>query len=294
MSARTLLEAVVRGGITGLGAGLLAVALVVTFRTTRVLNFALGGIASIGAYLMTTLWGAGDVPLAPSLLAVVALGALLGAAGEVALRPLGASSVAVKAVGALGLLLAAQAVIAIVWGAGERFLPPVVTSSVGSGGLRIAHQQIVAALTTLGIAGAITAWTRLTRTGTATLAVAEDEDAATILGLRPRRVASIVWAVSGAVAALAGVLLSSFTVVSTTEMTLTLVGALAAALLAGFRSVPVAVAASAGVGAVTSAAASVPELARVSGFVESVGFVAVLLVVLVVRPRQLAGSLERA
>jgi branched-subunit amino acid ABC-type transport system permease component len=77
-------------------------------------------------------------------------------------------------------------------------------------------------------------------------------------------------------------------------MTLALVAALAAALLAGFESVPLAVLASAGVGSVTAAAAAVPELARISGFVESVGFIAVVLVVLIVRPRQLTARLERA
>jgi branched-subunit amino acid ABC-type transport system permease component len=112
--------------------------------------------------------------------------------------------------------------------------------------------------------------------------------------VRPNRVAAIVWIIAGAIAALAGVLLSGFTVVNTTEMALALVASLAAALLAGFESVPVAVGASAGVGAVTSAAASIPELARISGFVESAGFGAVVLVVLIVRPRQLTAALERA
>jgi branched-subunit amino acid ABC-type transport system permease component len=294
LDARTLFDAVVRGAVTGLGSGLLAIALVVTFRTTRVLNLALGGIATIAAYLMSTLWGAGDWPLVPALLVVVLLGAVLGAAGERALQPVAGASVVVKAVAALGLLLFAQAAVALIWGPGERFLPLLVTASIGSGGLRISHQQLVAAAATILIGAAIVAWTRLTRTGTATLALAEDVDAARLLGVRPARVAMIVWTISGGTAALAGVLLSGFTVVNTTEMTLAVVAALAAALLAGFDSVPVAVGASAGVGSVTAAAASIPELARISGFVESVGFLVVIAVILIVRPRQLSAALERA
>ncbi len=176
----------------------------------------------------------------------------------------------------------------MIWGSGERFLPLLVTGSIGSGGLRIAHQHLLAALASLVVGGGVVAWTRATRTGIATLAIAEDTDAARLLGVRPQRVATIVWAISGASAAVAGVLLSGFTVLNTTEMTLALIAALAAALLAGFESIPLAIGASAGVGAVTAAAASFPELARISGFVESVGFLAVIVVVLVLRPRQLS------
>lgn len=294
MDAQTLFEAVVRGAITGLGSGLLALALVVTFRTTRVLNFALGGIATVCAFTMSTLWGSGSWPLLVALGVVVALGGALGAVGELALRPVAGAGVVVKAVAALGFLLVAQAVVALVWGPGERFLPLLLESSIGSGGLRIAHQHLLAAGVTLALAAVVVAWTRWTRTGTATLALAEDVDAARLLGVRPDRVSTIVWAVGGAVAALGGVLLSGFTVLNTTEMTLALVAALAAALLARFESVPIAVLASAGVGSVTAAAAAVPELARVSGFVESAGFIAVVLVVLIVRPRQLVAALERA
>ncbi|MEX2538642.1 MAG: branched-chain amino acid ABC transporter permease [Actinomycetota bacterium] len=294
MDAQTLFEAIVRGAVTGLGSGLLAVALVITFRTTRVLNFALGGIASVAAFTMSTLWGAGDVPLVPALLIVLALGGALGLAGERALRPLAGASVVVKAVAALGLLLVTQAAIALIWGPGERFLPLLLRRSVGSGGLRLGHQQLLAAGAALFIGAAIILWTARTRTGTATLALAEDVDAARLLGIRTGRVSALVWTIAGVVAALAGVLLSGLTVVNTTEMTLALVAALAAALLAGFESVPLAVGASAGVGAVTAAAASFPELAQISGFVESVGFLAVIIVVLIIRPRQIAGSMERA
>lgn len=294
MDARTLVDAFVRGAVTGLGSGLFAIALVVTFRTTRVLNFALAPIATIGAYTMSTLWGAGDWPLGVALPVVVVVGCVLGAAGERALRPIASSAVVVKAVAALGLLLFGQAFVALVWGSGERFLPLVVTSSVGSGGLRLAHQHLVAAGATIAIATAIVLWTRRTRTGTSTLAVAEDVDAARVIGVRPERVAMIVWTIAGGTAAIAGVLLSGFTVLNTTEMTLALVASLAAALLAGFESIPIAVAASAGVGSVTAATASIPELARISGFVESVGFIAVVAVILVLRPRQFAAELSRA
>ena len=58
---------------------------------------------------MSTLWGAGDIPVIPALLIVVALGGVLGGGAQQVLRPLASASVVVKAVAALGLLLVAQA-----------------------------------------------------------------------------------------------------------------------------------------------------------------------------------------
>jgi branched-subunit amino acid ABC-type transport system permease component len=74
-------------------------------------------------------------------------------------------------------------------------------------------------------------------------------------------------------------------------MTLALVASLAAVLLGGFERLGVTVAAAAAVGALTAAVAVVPSAARVSGLVESTGFLVVLAVVLL-RPRR--GLLGRA
>jgi branched-chain amino acid transport system permease protein len=142
----------------------------------------------------------------------------------------------------------------------------------------------------LGLSG----WTARFPSGAATIAIAEDPDAARLLGIRPHRVAAVVWAIAGVLAAVAGVLLSGFTVLNGTEMTLALTTSLAAALVAGFSSIPLAVLASAAVGAVSAAASSIPRLARISGFDESVGFILVVLVALFLRPRVTAASLERA
>jgi branched-subunit amino acid ABC-type transport system permease component len=290
----TLAQAALRGSVTGLGSGLFAIGLVITFRTTRVLNFALGGIASVGGFTMSTLWAAGPVPVLVALPLVMVLGAVLGAAGEVTLRPLRDATVVVKAMAALGLLLVLQAGVLILWGANQRFLPLLVSGGTGFSQVRLAWQQIAAAAGAVAAGLAITVWTARSASGAASLAVAEDPAAAELLGIRRSRSSLTVWVIAGALAALAGVLLSGFTVLDGDQMTLALAAALAAALLAGFSSVPIAIVAAAGVGAVSAMAASVPSAARVSGLVESLGYLAVLAVIVVVRPRRLARTLARA
>jgi branched-subunit amino acid ABC-type transport system permease component len=265
--------------------------LVLVFRANGVLNLSLGGIASVAGFVMASVWMTAHVPLPFAFLIAVAAGAALGGATERVLRPVRDATVVVKAVSSLGLLLVLQAVILFVWGADDRFLTPIVQGGIQSGVLRIGWQPILTAGIALAAALVLTAWIRMTPSGLATLAIAEDRDAAGLLGIDLTRVAITTWMIAGALAAVAGVLLSGVAVLNTTEMTFALVNALAAALLAGFESVPAAAGAAAGVGAVTSIAASIPAIAHVSGLVESLGFIAVIGVIGFTRPRGLVARI---
>jgi len=293
MNVGDTVEAAIRGAVVGTGYGLLAMALVVTFRSTRVLNLALGGIASVSAFVVWDLWADRSTPLGVAIVVALVAAVALSLVGHVALRPLDRSPVVVKAVVSLGLLLALQGGIDAVWGPADRFLPLLVNGSVGSGNVRVGRQQLVTAALALLALGLLTLWTRTRSLGLASLAVAEDEHAARALGIRPGVVGAIVTAIAGLLAGGAGILLSGLTVVNGSEMTLALVTALAAALLAGFERLGVAVAAAAGVGAVTAAAASLPAVAEVPGLVESLGFIAVVVVVFA-RPGIVTTALERA
>ena len=115
MDLANTVEAAIRGAVVGTGYGLLAMALVVTFRSTRVLNLALGGIASVAAFVVWDLWADGSTALGVAI--AIALGVAIGLSlvGHVALRPLDRSPVVVKAVVSLGLLLAVQGGIDAVW-----------------------------------------------------------------------------------------------------------------------------------------------------------------------------------
>ena len=293
MHAGTVAEAAVRGAIAGTGSGLFALALVLTFRTTGTLNLALGGVASVAAFVLWGLWADGSTPLGIALVVALAVSAGLGVAGHTVLRPLERGSAAVRTVGTLGLLLVLQAAISLIWGRADRLLPLLVHGAAGTGGLRLGWEQVLAAAVAVAAGVAVAAWLRLTPSGIAALAAGEDARAARLLGVRPARLGALVWAIAGALAGMAGVLLSGLTVTNTTEMTFALVTSLAAALVAGFERLGVAVAAAAGVGALAAAGASVPAVAKVPGLVDSLGFLVVLALV-VARPRAVADALGRA
>jgi branched-subunit amino acid ABC-type transport system permease component len=101
-----------------------------------------------------------------------------------------------------------------------------------------------------------------------------------------------VWTISALAAGAAGVGLSGFGILNSVEMTLIMVNAVAAALLAGFERIPQAMLAAAGIGALTGAVSSMEWVGRTAGLKESLGFIVVVAVVVLFRPRSL--SLERA
>ena len=142
-------EAAARGAVVGTGAGLLALGVVLTFRSTGVLNFALGGIASVSAFLVWQLWGrGGGLPLVPAVVVALAVSVLLGLAAERVMRPLASAAVAVRAIATLGLLLLLDGGIVVAWGPADRFLPALSGGALPIGAVRVGSQEIGLAITT--------------------------------------------------------------------------------------------------------------------------------------------------
>ena len=286
MDLTLTVEAAARGAVVGTGAGLLALAVVLTFRSTGVLNFGLGGIASVSAFVVWELWNQDGLPLPAAVVVALAVAVGLGLAAERVMRPLASAPVAVRAIATLGLLLLFNGGVVLLWGPADRYLPALSGGALPIGSVRVGSQEIGLAVVAVLAAGAIGVWTRTRPLGMASLAIGEDPAAARLLGVRPTRVTAVVWALSALLAGMAGIGLSGGQgVLNSTGMTLALVASLAAVLLGGFERLGVAVAAAAGVGALTAAVAVVPQAARVSGLVESTGFLVVLAVVLL-RPRR--------
>src|SRR5581483_722109 len=83
---------------------------------------------------------------------------------------------------------------------------------------------------------ALAAGFRFTRTGLSIQAAAENEQAAALTGLSPDRLAALAWTLSGALAGLFGVLIAPLAGLNTSNYTLFVVPALAAALVGRLSS----------------------------------------------------------
>jgi branched-chain amino acid transport system permease protein len=202
--------------ITGLGLGamyfLVASGLSLIYGLMGVLNFAHGAFLTIGAYAA---WWAGDqvggsvgVRFLVGALAGIAVGAAVAALVELVLiRPLYRRPVEQVLV-TVGLGLALTALVQAIWGLDPRPFPVPAwmfdTTTVL--GASIPNDRFVEIGTAAVVLGGLTAFLRFTRYGLVIRAGVENRAMVTALGIDVRRAFTLVFALGGAAAALAGIL----------------------------------------------------------------------------------------
>jgi ABC-type branched-subunit amino acid transport system ATPase component/branched-subunit amino acid ABC-type transport system permease component len=232
-----------RFALLGLGIGsayaLAGLGLVLTYRGSRVVNFAHGAIGMIAAFVFYDLRDERGIGAVASMPIAVLVSAAIGATFYVVvIRALQSAPAIAKMIASLGLLVFLQAVALEIWNADLRLVPPVLpnervdlTSSVALGRDRL-YLCVLGLLCTLCLG----LFYRRTRFGLATTAVAEHDLSAAALGWSPNVIAAANWAAGGALAGLAAVLLAPVTGLSVSGLSLLVVPAMAAALAGGFRS----------------------------------------------------------
>jgi branched-chain amino acid transport system permease protein len=242
--------------LLGLGSGALiagiALAVVLTYRGSGVINLSTGAIAMLGGYAFWAL-NSGKLASLPiglavplALLFVLAVGALTEFA---VYRPLRNSAPLAKLVASLGVLLIAQSAMLLAFGvtpqAAASILPQTTVHMLGAvvplNRFILAGLVIVAAAV---LAGAYK-WTRF---GLATRAAAENESAAMLSGLSPGVISLSNTLLASLLAGALGILAASITQLDPQTLPLQVVPALAAALLASFTSFGIACGASLGIG----------------------------------------------
>ena len=190
---------------------LICLGFVVIYRATGVINFAEGGLVVVGAYLthqLVTRWSlpfAIGVPLA--MVGVAGFGLLLE---RFVLRRMVGQPVFAIILITLGVLFVLEQLCAALWGYDVLMIGDpwgVRTVNIGGAAIRVADVWTIgAALMTLG---AFFALFRRTTLGIAMRAGASDPEAALAHGISPRAIHGVAWAIAGAVATIAGVLLAA-------------------------------------------------------------------------------------
>ncbi|WP_405182669.1 branched-chain amino acid ABC transporter permease/ATP-binding protein [Nocardia sp. NBC_01377] len=287
--------------------GALALALVLTYRSSGVMNFASAAIALFSAYMYANL-RQGDllVPIPglprridvgdpmgmwPALIISLLLAMLLGLLLYLLVfRPLRSSPLVARATAALGISLAMTALMAERAGTVSVIVEPIFPMDLWqSGSLSISADRVYFALTILVLAVLLTLSFRFTRFGLATRAAAETERGAYVSGISPDRIAAYNWMLSSAVAGLAGILIAPIVPLQPIAYTLFIVPGLAAAIVARFEYVIVAVVAGLAIGALQSEA---QYLVTLHDWLPSAGLpelvpLALILIVLLVRAKPL-------
>lgn len=201
--------------IAGLSLGsiyaLICLGFVVIYRATGVLNFAQGGLVVLGAYATHQLVAAWGLPFAVGAPLAMAGVALFGLALErFVLRPMVGQPVFAIILITLGVLFVLEQACTAIWGYDVLMIGDpwgVQTTDLAGATVRIADLwSIGAAVVTLG--GFFLLF-RFSTIGIAMRAGASDPEAALAHGISPRAIHGLSWAIAGAVATVAGVLVSS-------------------------------------------------------------------------------------
>jgi branched-chain amino acid transport system permease protein len=242
--------------LLGLGSGALisgiALAVVLTFRGSGIINLSTGAIAMLGGYAFWAL-NSGKLAALPTFAAVlVALLFVLvvGALTEFAVyRPLRNSAPLAKLVSSLGVLLIAQSAMLLAFGVTPQPAASILPqNTVHLLGAVVPVNRFILTGIVIVAAAALSAAYKWTRFGLATRAAAENEAAAMLSGLSPNVISLVNTLLAALVAGGLGILAASITSLDPSTLPLQIIPALAAALIASFTSFGIACAAGFGIG----------------------------------------------
>lgn len=263
------------GGISnGAIIALMALALVLIWRSTRVVNFAQVGQAMFTTYIALSVRDVTGSWLLALIVAIFA-GAILGMIVHLlVIRPVARSDTSGVIIATFGVLIALQALAGMIWGGDNRGFPaPSSNSGIEFAG-RIwpfsVYDVLVIVITALLVIGLTLMFTR-TNLGLSMRASAFNPEVARLSGVRVGRMLAFGWVLAGMVGAVAGVLVAPSATVSPNSFDILLVFAFTAAVIGGLDSLVGAVALGVGTGLVIS---------LVSGFSDSSNAPVVALVLL--------------
>lgn len=202
---------IISGLVSGSIYALLALGIVIIFRSTDTVNFAIGDIGTLGVFAAASLVSAG-LPVTAALVAAVIFSGLAGIATErLLIRPLGhgRNVLFVALVITIGLGLLIHAAIFVGWGTRPRPFPALMEGTVTVLGVTLAWNKILAAGIALLAMGAIAWFFKRTPFGIAMRATADDPGAARMIGINSGRVSAIAWFVGCGMAGIAAFFLAA-------------------------------------------------------------------------------------
>jgi branched-chain amino acid transport system permease protein len=286
------IERLVNGLADGSIYALLALALVVVFRSTGQLNFAQGEIGTMGAFFVSTLTLTGW-PVWLSIACAMVLGFVVSAGVErVVVRPIEHRNPGAVIVALIGVFLGINQLVAMIWGVDPRGLPSPFPDAaddfvvIGGAPIRYARLGTIAVLIVL----LFLLWLLFNRTkvGLAMRAVANNQESSNLVGIRVGTILLLGWGLAGAIGVLAAAMLAPSAGLTGTLMLGPFLLASVAAVLGGLDSP---------IGAVVGGLIIGLTEAFIVGYVDFLGadmlfpvMLVILLVVLLVRPSGLFGS----
>jgi branched-subunit amino acid ABC-type transport system permease component len=241
-----LLQTIIIGTVTGSLYSLLALGMVLVYRTTGVLNIAHGGVGVLAGFVAWDVVTLRHWPYYVGVLVGVGFAAILGLVFErfVARHMPSAGS---RTVATLGLFLIAEGVVfAVPWwsnNSAQVFPSPYTgkTLRIPGADYAVSYDQIALVATVVLLFLGLRFLLRGTRLGMAMRAVSDDPAAARLMGVRDELVAPVVWAMAFAIATLSVILIAPVNLLENTSIVAYTLKALAVTFVGGLVSLPLTV-----------------------------------------------------
>jgi branched-chain amino acid transport system permease protein len=233
------------GITTGAFYALVALGIVIVYKSTEVVNLAHGELFMVGGMLAYTFYVMAGFPYIASLLLAVAGAFIVGILTErIGYRSVLKHGLASVLVATIGVSFILKGIGRYIWGGKGDYLsfPPIVSPEpMQFGNIMIMSQQLVVLLAGMAVMVGLALFFRRTRAGKWMQATASNPKAALLCGLRIERIYMYTFGVSAAVAGAAGVLMAPLTLIYPDVGFVLFIKGMAAAVLGGLTSIPGAV-----------------------------------------------------
>ena len=251
----TFLDNILGGIASGSVIALMALALVLVWRSTRVVNFAQVGQAMFTTFLALAVYR-GTSSWLISLIAAIFAGAILGLIVHyLVMRPVRRQDGSGAIIATFGVLIALQATASMIWGVDPQTYPPIVDiigyEAFGRTWPFAPYDVLVLGVTVLLVVILSVVFTK-TSLGLRMRASAFNPTVARLSGVRVSQMLALGWALAGSIGAIAGVLIAPTFSVTPYSLDILLILAFTAAVIGGLDSLVGAVAFGIGTGLVLS------------------------------------------
>lgn len=282
------LELAVNGGLAGLMYGLVAMGIVLIYKSSSVPNLAQGALVMLGAYMVLAFSNGLGIPIWGAIaLAVVSMFFVGAGIERVALRRLAGRPIVMILMMTLGIDIFVRATAMTIWGGSGRPMPLGISDDpLFVGPLLLNRAYVVGAAVTLALFAVCVFFFR-TRQGVVLRAIADDYTASWAVGISVERGVALSWALSSVVATAAGVLWGSVQTVDQ-ALSLLLLKGITVAVLGGMDSVLGAIVAGFLLGVIENVASGYLDPLLGGGTRELV-VAAVLILTIMIRPHGLFG-----
>ena len=231
---QTLMNALMLAGLYSL----VAAGLTLVFGVMHIVNFAHGAFLMLGAYAMYYLFAQSGVEYFTSLVLCVLVAGALGVLVERHLYHRYWGQVLPCLAVALGLSQIMQNGSLIVFGVTEKAIDSIFTGVISIFGIRFSFERFMVIVLSYSLIAALAVFLRTTKQGQAMRAVAQDYDAAALLGIKPHRIAMLAMFIGVGLAAAAGGIIGPVFAIHAYMGELLLVKAFLIIVLGGLGSLP--------------------------------------------------------